>query len=76
MTYRVFTNDVGPSRYSALRQVNAGSLRGALEQAARGGLPKGTKILCIPEDRMDLMPNGQSGRVKAFVERVYGATVG
>lgn len=65
MKYRVFTNDVGPNQFSALREIDARFDDEALLKGVRdcNGLPSGTKILVLSEQRRDLWPNGKTGRV-------------
>lgn len=75
MKYRVFTNDVGPDQYSALREIDAPTLKDALAIAASDlGLTKGTKFLCLTRDQAELWPHGFSGRVPAAALK-FGAEI-
>lgn len=75
MKYRVFTNDVGPSRFSAYRDVEAPNDEAALKAAALvcsrlAFRASGGKILVLPHDKRGIWPNGNTGAVKAgAVER-------
>lgn len=71
MTFRVFTNDVDGGRgYSCFA-----SWRGTQERAQQYAAKLAAKFQCkvamLPEDRRDLWPDGQTGRLpiaaKAFV---------
>jgi len=69
MKYRVFTNDVGPDQYSAFCMVDGASKEEA-EQAAfikvrglQNADGRQVKVLVIPDDRKDLMPDGKTGRL-------------
>ncbi len=60
MKYRIFTNDVGPNKYSCLRVIEARSNDEAARKAALR-IPFRCKMLVIPDNRRDLGPNGQTG---------------
>lgn len=54
MKYKVFTNDVGPSRYSCLSAVEAKSDHSALLKAVEIARPYApVKVLAVPVVRLD-----------------------
>ncbi len=72
MTFKVFTNDVGPNQYSAFKRIEAASQDEADERAAKltQMLPtdprrndQTLRVLAILETRTDMMPDGQTGRL-------------
>jgi len=69
MKYRIFTNDVGPDQYSCFLVIHADSPAEA-ERTAKAEIGsyfdkfrRKVKILVIPDDRKDLMPDGKTGRL-------------
>lgn len=69
MKYRVFTNDIGPGRYSCFCLIDADSDEQAqrIAESRCKGLQnfngRAVKVLVIPDDRKDLMPDGKTGRL-------------
>jgi hypothetical protein len=67
MRFRVFTNDVGPKRFSALRDVTAATFDSALEETAQRlaniakHAPRRLMVAIIPHDQRELWPNGKTG---------------
>ena len=76
MKYRIFTNDVGPNAYSALCEVDATSVNGALKKAANTNscIRTSEKILAIPTNKLHLV-NGSTGGITESTFRLYGARV-
>lgn len=76
MTYRVFTNDVGPNAYSALCDITASNQDQACQRAARRAQRFApVKVLAMPENKRSDWPNGQTGRIKPGVFDDYGIEV-
>jgi len=61
MTYRVFSQDVGPSGFSAIKDVTAESPRAAVAKVKPAW--KGEKMIALPYSRRDLWPNNKTGAV-------------
>ena len=62
MKYRVFTNDVGLNKYSALTEITANSLAEAKKKTAKMHFFE-SKVLVIPNDKRSLWPDGLTGKV-------------
>ena len=65
--YRVFTNDVGPNAYSALRDITAESITDA-KRKAKTMIDQETKALVLPHTLRHLWPDGISGRIKTTAQ--------
>lgn len=65
MKYRLFTNDVGPEQFSALRDIDANSDAAALTEARKVAEYLQCKVLAIPHSLSALWPNGKTGRISA-----------
>jgi hypothetical protein len=63
MRVRYFTNDVGPNAYSALRSENVASIEVGKTRARAVAENLACKVLVVPEDRRDLWPNRETGRI-------------
>ena len=61
MKYRVFSQDVGRSGYSAVKDVLADSSKQAIELVGHAWI--GEKMIALPHDREDLWPHGKTGEV-------------
>lgn len=70
--YRVFTNDVGPLKFSAFRDINAATDAGALIKAARLVNLPGVKILALPHHRPELWPDGKTGAIPEEAKNYMG----
>ena len=66
MKYRVFVEDVGPSRFSGVRDIVAATPKAAIKPFATDqgkGLWHGRRLIAFPHSRRDLWPDGQTGKV-------------
>lgn len=74
MDCKVFTNDIGPKRYSCFCDVSAATLQEAVSEAETRlrGLPANTKFLVIPFDFDNVWPDPQTGRVAEYVIEKFG----
>jgi hypothetical protein len=66
--YRVFTNDIGPDRFSCFGAVDADSQNDANAKARTmtyklPGCGYPFKYLALAENRKDLWPDGKTGRL-------------
>lgn len=60
MVYRIFTSDIGPMQFSALKDVDTADPFKTIEDvAARFS----TVALALPHTRRDLWPDGQTGKL-------------
>jgi len=77
LKFRIFTNDVDVNRYSCFGDIEAGSLLDAKQKAFAKTInlpsPHGLKVLVIPHERVDLWPNGLTGKVPSDAETHYRA---
>ncbi len=69
MKWRVFTNDVGPNQFSALKEIEAESWDEALRKMKPLAKQLRCKVLVAPENRRDLWPDGQTGRIPTEAKR-------
>lgn len=61
--YRVFSQDVGKTGYSGVRDVTAQSAAAAVEQVPPAW--SGERMIALPHDRRDLWPHATTGAVPA-----------
>ena len=74
MMYRVFVEDVGPGKFSAIKDAEAKNPRRAILDVTKvdgfTGAPdfmtwNGRRLIALPHHRKDLWPNGKTGAVSA-----------
>lgn len=70
MLFRLFTNDVGPNRYSALMPARAANQEDANRFALAKAKRLGCKAVALPENRPDLWPDGHTGELPAAAKRL------
>lgn len=65
-TFRIFVQDVGKTGYSSLDQVRADNPVDAILPFCtdpRTRTVHGRKLIALPDDRRDLWPNSETGKV-------------
>jgi hypothetical protein len=75
--YRIFTNDVGPSQFSCLECCVAASSDSAALVKAMDMVKKFApcKVLAIPENKVQLWPDGKTGSITSQTWINYGVEV-
>ena len=66
MRYRIFSEDVGIEKFSALDEVDAPNPRAAISPFCTDKTRKllhGRRVIALPTNRKDLWPDGKTGRV-------------
>lgn len=61
--YRIFTNDIGPHAYSALRDVVAPTVSEAIAKGWKGRLPTGVKVIACDHEQKQWWPDGKTGKL-------------
>jgi hypothetical protein len=65
MSYRLFVEDVGKGKFSAMgvAEVRAANPKAAIRAGFGPSLWNGKRIIALPHERKDLWPDGQTGEV-------------
>ena len=62
MKYRVFIEDVGPNKFSAIRDAEAKTPQEAILKVVNLHAVD-VQVIALPHSRRDLWPNGRTGKV-------------